>query len=34
MTTVTAPPTIKLTNFINGQWTDSRAVRPRTNGAT
>jgi malonate-semialdehyde dehydrogenase (acetylating)/methylmalonate-semialdehyde dehydrogenase len=25
MTTVAAPPTIKLTNYINGQWTDSRA---------
>jgi malonate-semialdehyde dehydrogenase (acetylating)/methylmalonate-semialdehyde dehydrogenase len=25
MTTVAAPPAIKLTNFINGRWTDSRA---------
>src|SRR5712671_1746972 len=25
MTTVAAPPAIKLTNYINGQWTDSRA---------
>src|SRR6202035_5531424 len=25
MTTVAAPPIIKLTNFINGQWTDSPA---------
>src|SRR5258708_40354994 len=25
MTTVAAPPVLKLTNYINGQWTDSRA---------
>ncbi len=25
MTTVAAPPILKLTNFINGRWTDSRA---------
>ena len=25
MTTVAAPPTIRLTNFINGRWTDSSA---------
>src|SRR5271170_7264186 len=25
MTTVAAPPVIKLTNFINGRWSDSRA---------
>src|SRR5260370_18887195 len=25
MTTVAAPPAIKLTNYINGRWTDSRA---------
>ena len=25
MTPVAAPPINKLTNFINGQWTDSRA---------
>src|SRR5208337_4164786 len=25
MTTVAAPPTIRLTNFINGRWTDSPA---------
>src|ERR1700683_840001 len=25
MTTVATPPTIKLTNYINGQWTDSNA---------
>src|SRR5258706_10129422 len=25
MTTVAAPPAIKLTNFVNGQWTDSHA---------
>src|SRR5258707_2190020 len=25
MTTVAAPPAIKLTNFVNGQWTDSSA---------
>jgi len=23
--TVAAPPTLRLTNYINGQWTDSRA---------
>src|SRR5256885_5624104 len=25
MTTIAAPPTLKLTNYINGQWTDSSA---------
>jgi len=25
MTTVAAPPVIKLTNYINGHWSDSRA---------
>ena len=25
MTTVAAPPVIRLTNFINGRWTDSSA---------
>ena len=26
---VAAPPTIKLTNYINGQWTDSHAAEWR-----
>jgi malonate-semialdehyde dehydrogenase (acetylating)/methylmalonate-semialdehyde dehydrogenase len=36
MTTVAAPPIIKLTNYINGQWTDSaaREWRDVTNPAT
>ncbi len=25
MTTIAAPPTLRLTNFINGRWTDSHA---------
>ena len=27
--TVAAPPVVKLTNYINGQWTDSRAAEWR-----
>src|SRR5713226_316508 len=36
MTPVAAPPTLHLTNYINGQWTDSRANEWRdvTNPAT
>src|SRR5258708_8841067 len=29
MTPVAAPPTLRVTNFINGQWTDSRASEGR-----
>jgi hypothetical protein len=29
MTTVAAPPVIKLTNYINGRWTDSHATEWR-----
>src|ERR1700721_1990657 len=29
MTTVAAPPTLRLTNYINGRWTDSHATEWR-----